>query len=157
MKYFFFFLFISFFASVDAQEKLVPIRIKANEYKTVFNIKVNTNDINPSLKKSDNFYKMSSSLIYCSQPKFDLAQNLRIPLLDGKIVLAKYSSTSILKVGSVSYVYKIVNDKEGLIVFTEYKNYLVGSIMLGNGERFYISQFSDNIFYFLIRKRHQYF
>lgn len=120
-----------------------------NSQVTVFDNKILDKAVISRLKVSKDFFKMSSKLIYCNQPKFNLEQNLRIPLLDGKTIIAEYKSSSLLKVGSVSYVYKIRDDVEGLIVFTEYKDFLVGSIMLGTGERYYISQVTKTIFSFL--------
>lgn len=120
-----------------------------NSQVTVFDNKILDKAVISRLKVSKDYFKMSSKLIYCNQPIFNLEQNLRIPLLDGKTIIAEYKSSSLLKVGSVSYVYKIKDDVEGLIVFTEYKDFLVGSIMLGTGERYYISQVTKTIFSFL--------
>ena len=136
MKYFYFTLSLFFVTIVNAQ-------------KTVFDKEIKKNEIPTSLKVSEDCYKLSYNFIYCNQPKFNLEQNLSIPLIDGKIIIAEYKSSSLLKVGSVSYIYKIKDDIEGLVVFTVYKDFLVGSIMLGTGERYYISQVTETIFTFL--------
>lgn len=72
MKYFYFTLSLFFITIVNAQ-------------KTVFDKEIKTNKLTSSLKVSEDCYKFSSKFIYCNQPKFNLEQNLSIPLLDGKM------------------------------------------------------------------------
>lgn len=113
--------------------------------RSIFNNKLNSEDL-PMHKKLSLVYASTFSQIdYYEQSGFDLFQDLKFTLPNGKQIIALLDKSYFYKNGSFSGCYKILNEPNSELVFSKYNDALTGMYISQNLEKVVFTQTSSNI------------
>jgi hypothetical protein len=118
----------------------------ANSQETIFQTSVDSKNLNNVKKISEDLNSTYKKTYYFNQNNFDLKQNLNIILPNNKKIVAIYQKSITYPVGSYSSIYKIKDDSNAELVFSEYDNVITGMYVSSENSKYVFQQTSTNSF-----------
>lgn len=113
---------------------------------SIFQFPANANDLMKDKKISDDLNSTYKNTNYYQQSNFNLKQNLHINLPNNSTINAVYQKSISYPIGSYSSIYKISNDSNGELVFSEYDSVITGMYVSGENNKYIFQQTSTNTF-----------